>query len=117
MHKLEDLKIWQKAMEVAEQTYLLSTDFPKDERFGMTSQIRRSAVSVPSNIAEGAGRNTKGEFANFLGIANGSSYELFTQLMLAHRLNLVSVDKVKPILSKVIEIQKMNYSLIKSLKK
>lgn len=117
MHNLEELKIWQKAMEVAEQTYYLSASFPKDERFGMTSQIRRSAVSIPSNIAEGAGRNTKGEFANFLGIANGSAYELYTQLVLAHRLDLVAQDKVEPILSNVIEIQKMNYAFIKSLKR
>ncbi len=65
MHKLEDLKIWNKAMEIAVKTYLLSGDFPKEEKFGLTSQIRRSAVSVPSNIAEGAGRNTKGEFKKF----------------------------------------------------
>ncbi|MEN8185571.1 MAG: four helix bundle protein [Bacteroidota bacterium] len=117
MHKLEDLKLWNKAMKVAEEIYLLSSDFPKDEKFGLTSQIRRSAVSVPSNIAEGAGRNTKGEFKHFIGIANGSSYELFTQLILSYKLNLVSINKVEPILGKVIEIQKMNYSLIKSLEK
>ncbi len=117
MHKLEDLKIWTKAMNVAEETYKLSAEFPIEEKFGLTSQIRRSAVSVPSNIAEGAGRNSKGEFKQFLGIANGSSFELFTQLILSYKLNLVSVDKVKPILSEVIEIQKMNYSLIKSLDK
>ena len=114
MHKLEDLKIWQKAMIVAEQTYHLSANFPKDERFGMTSQIRRSAVSVPSNIAEGAGRNTKGEFAQFLGIANGSLYELQTQLLLASRFGFVSKNKVNEIVEKVIEIQRMNYALIKT---
>ncbi|MGB8374389.1 MAG: four helix bundle protein, partial [Salegentibacter sp.] len=70
MHKLEELKIWNKAMLVAEKTYMLSANFPKEEKFGLTSQIRRSAVSVPSNIAEGAGRNTKGEFRNFLSIAS-----------------------------------------------
>ena len=117
MHKLEDLKVWNKAMNVAVETYKLSADFPIGEKYGLISQIRRSAVSIPSNIAEGAGRNSKGEFKQFLGIANGSLFELYTQLKLSYKLNLVSVDKIKPILNEVIEIQKMNYSLIKSLEK
>ena len=115
MHKLEDLKIWNKAMDVAEKTYLLSANFPSEEKYGLTSQVRRSAISVPSNIAEGAGRNTKGEFKNFLGVANGSSYELFTQLILSYRLNLVDKTSVQPLLNEVVEVQKMNYALIKSL--
>lgn len=115
MHRLEDLKIWNKAMTVAEKTYLLSAHFPSEEKFGLTSQIRRSAISVPSNIAEGAGRITRGEFKNFLGIANGSSYELFTQLILSYRLDLVNKKMVQPLLNEVIEVQKMNYALIKSL--
>ncbi len=112
---MHDLKIWNKAMDIAEKTYLLSANFPTEEKFGLTSQIRRSAVSVPSNIAEGAGRNTKGEFKNFLGIASGSSYELYTLLILSYRLNLIEEEKVKPVLSEVIEVQKMNYALMKSL--
>ncbi|TQD39455.1 four helix bundle protein [Haloflavibacter putidus] len=115
MHNLNDLKLWKKAMIIAEKTYILSTNFPLEEKFGLTSQIRRSAISIPSNIAEGAGRNTNGEFKNFLGIANGSAYELHTQLILAKNLNLVKEDLVKPILKEVTEIQKMNYALIKSL--
>lgn len=114
---MEDLKIWDKAMDIAVNTYLLSAGFPKEEKFGLTSQIRRSAVSVPSNIAEGAGRNTKGEFKNFLGIASGSSYELFTQLILSYKLKLVEKDLVDPIIREVLEVQKMNYALIKSLEK
>ena len=117
MHKLDDLKIWNKAMDIAEKTYLLSASFPKEEKYGLTSQIRRSAISVLSNIAEGAGRNTKGEFKNFLGIANGSSYELLTQLILSHRLKLIEEHKVTQVISEVIEVQKMNYALIKSLEK
>jgi len=117
MHKLEELKIWNKAMEVAEEVYLLTANFPNEEKFGLISQLRRSAGSIPSNIAEGAGRNTNGEFKNFLGIANGSSYELFTQLLLSIKLKLGSESLVNPILSKVIELQKMSYSLIKSLEK
>lgn len=116
MHKLEDLKVWKKTMKVAEDIYRISANFPSDERFGLTSQIRRCAVSIPSNIAEGAGRNTNGEFRNFVSIANGSAYELFTQLTLANKLKLITKKEVTPILNQVIEIQKMNYSLIKSLK-
>ncbi len=115
MHRFEDLKIWDKAMEVAKMVYELSACFPQEERYGLTSQIRRSAVSVPSNIAEGAGRNTNGEFKNFLGIANGSSNELLTQLVLSYRLNFVEENKVLPIIENLKEVQKMNYSLIKSL--
>lgn len=74
MHRFEELKIWQKAMDITEGVYKMSSSFPKEEKYGLTSQIRRCAVSIPSNIAEGAGRNTKGEFKQFLGIANGSSY-------------------------------------------
>lgn len=115
MHKLEDLKVWTKAMKVAEDVYVLSSDFPSAKKFGLTSQIRRSVISIASNIAEGAGRNTKSEFRNFLSIASGSSYELFTQLTLAYKLKLTSKNLVDPILDEVIEIQKMNYSLIKTL--
>ncbi|WP_339611461.1 four helix bundle protein [uncultured Planktosalinus sp.] len=115
MHILEDLKVWNKAINIAEETYKLSASFPVAEKYGLTSQIRRSAVSVPSNIAEGAGRNNPAEFKNFLGIANGSSYELYTQLILAYRLNLVSEDLVQPILKEVIEVQKMNFALLKHL--
>ncbi|AWX43116.1 hypothetical protein HME9304_00103 [Flagellimonas maritima] len=115
MHKVEDLKIWNKAMNLTKQIYLLATKLPLEERFGLASQIKRCAVSIPSNIAEGAGRNSKKEFKHFLGIANGSSYELHTQLTLLIDLNLISENKIKPIKELCVEIQKMNYSLQKSL--
>lgn len=117
MHRFEELKIWQKAMDITENCYRASENFPKEEKYGLTSQLRRSAVSIPSNIAEGAGRNTNGEFRQFLGIANGSSYELLTQLYLSKRLNLITEEKVKLIISEILEVTKMNYSLQKSLKK
>lgn len=113
MHNFQELIIWQKAMDVTEEVYRLSALFPTEEKYGLTSQIRRSAISVPSNIAEGAGRNTDGEFKNFLGIASGSSNELLTQLMLSHRLELVGEKQVNPIIDQLIEVQKINYSLIK----
>ena len=81
MNNFKELKIWIKAMNVVTDVYKATLNFPGDEKFGLTSQIRRCAVSIPSNIAEGAGRNTNGEFRQFLGIANGSCYELQTQLM------------------------------------
>lgn len=104
-------------MDIAEQTYVISSKFPVEEKYGLTSQIRRSAVSVPSNIAEGAGRNTDGEFKNFLGIANGSSNELCTQLILSHRLKLIEKQTVEPLIKDLVEIQKMNYALIKKFSK
>jgi len=115
MHKFEELKIWQKAMDITEKCYKASENFPKEERYGLTSQLRRSAVSIPSNISEGAGRNTKGEFKQFLGIANGSSYELLTQLYLSTLLNLIKEENVRPIINEVLEITKMNFSLQRSL--
>jgi four helix bundle protein len=113
MHNFQNLKIWQKAMDIAKDIYVISSKFPSEEKYGLTSQIRKCAISIGSNIAEGAGRNTNAEFKNFLGIANGSLNELCTQLILSHRLNLISEDKIKPVIDDLIEIQKMNYTLIK----
>ena len=117
MHRFEELKIWQKAMDITEKCYRATENFPKEEKYGLTSQLRRSAVSIPSNISEGAGRNTNGEFKQFLGIANGSSYELLTQLYLSKRLNLITEENVRPIISEVLEVTKMNFSLQRSLRK
>jgi four helix bundle protein len=83
-----DFPVWKAAMELAETVYAISAKFPVDERFGLTSQIRRAAVSIPSNIAEGAGRSGTKELGHFLGIALGSVAELETQLELADRLRL-----------------------------
>src|ERR1700741_2689441 len=111
MHNLKQLKIWNRSVDLATQVYEATANFPKEERYGLTSQIRRSAVSIPSNIAEGAGRNTKGEFRQFLGIANGSSYELQTQLIISNRLDLLDDKTVEPLLKEIDEIQKMTYKL------
>ena len=81
MHRFEELKICQKAMDITENCYRATESFPKEEKYGLTSQLRRSAVSIPSNIAEGSGRNTNGEFMQFLGIANGSSYEFINTII------------------------------------
>lgn len=104
-------------MNLVKQVYLVVSELPSEEKFGLTSLIKRSAVSIPSNIAEGAGRNSKKEFKHFLNISNGSCYELQTQLTLLIELNLISEEKVNPIIQSCIEIQKMNYSFQKTLLK
>ncbi len=116
MHKIEDLKIWHKAIALAKSVYLIADGLPSEERFGLISQIKRCAVSIPSNIAEGAGRNSQKEFTHFLSIANGSAYELQTQLILIIELQLIPEEKIKPVLEKVSEIQKMSYGFQKSIK-
>lgn len=115
MHKVEDLKVWQKSIELAKQVYKVVAELPDNEKYGLTSQIKRCSVSIASNIAEGAGRNSNKEFKHFLSIANGSSYELYTQLILVYELNLIEKNKIENILSLIIEIQKMIYSFQKSL--
>ena len=116
MHNLKELKIWKKAIDLTIDVYKATENFPKEEKYGLTSQTRRSAVSVPSNIAEGAGRNSDKEFSHFLGISNGSSYELQTQLIISNKLNLLSDTTVEPLLYRIDEIQKMNYGFQKTLK-
>jgi four helix bundle protein len=115
MHNLKELKIWQKAIDLAVDVYKATVSYPTDERFGLTSQIRRASVSISSNIAEGAGRNSKKEFCNFLGIANGSAYELQTQLVISNKLNLLQDDLLNDLLNQIEELQKMNYAFQKML--
>jgi four helix bundle protein len=116
MHEYKKLIVWQESVKLVKEVYLTTKKFPSEEKFGLVSQINRSAVSVSSNIAEGAGRNTKGEFKNFLGNASGSSYELETQLILANSLNYISNDAFQKLIIKIDIIQEMIYNLIKSLR-
>ena len=90
MHRYKELKVWQKAIDLAVEVYKITEKLPKDERFGLIGQMNRSAVSIPSNIAEGAGRNTDKDFNNFLGVALGSSFELDTQLVISNRLEYLN---------------------------
>ena len=115
MHNLKELKIWNKSIDLAVEVYKATADFPKEEKYNLTSQTRRAAVSVPSNIAEGAGRNSNKEFIHFLGIANGSSYELQTQLIISNRLKLLSEETLNPLLNSIDELQKMTYSFQNTL--
>jgi four helix bundle protein len=115
MHNLKELKIWNKAIDLTVEVYKATSSFPPDERFGLTSQARRCAVSISSNIAEGAGRNSNKEFNNFLGIANGSSYELQTQLVISNKLNLLSDDTLDNLLKQIDEVQKMTFAFQRTL--
>ncbi|MGQ0671339.1 MAG: four helix bundle protein [Hyphomicrobium sp.] len=110
-----DLEVWQLAMSLVEDCYRFTVSFPREEIFGMTSQIRRCAVSIPANIAEGFGRDQSGYFIQFLRIAMGSARELETHLLLTERLNLASVDLDRPLLDRCVRVSKMLRALIRSL--
>lgn len=90
----KDLDVWKEAMDLAKEIYLLTSKFPKEEVYGLTSQIRRSVVSIPSNIAEGAARNSSKEFIQFLYIALGSLAELETQLLLSETLGFINSSNI-----------------------
>ena len=113
--RYQDLVVWQKAMSLAKAVYQLTKGFPDDERFGLTSQLRRAVVSIPSNIAEGQGRLTKGEFKQFLGTARGSVFEVETQLLLASDLSYIDPVVSKTTLELSGEVSRMLNGLIKSL--
>ncbi|HEX7729966.1 MAG TPA: four helix bundle protein [Terracidiphilus sp.] len=111
----KDLKVWQKAMDMSECIYRLTKTFPKDELYGLTSQLRRASVSVASNIAEGRGRATEGEFKQFLSIAQGSTYEVHTQLLMAKRLEIGDPPLLAQAEAICIETSKMLGALIASV--
>ena len=117
MHNIKKLKIWNDSIDLCVDVYEALAKMPNDERYGLSSQIKRSAVSIPSNIAEGAGRDTNPQFNQFLNIAFGSSYELQTQLIISERLKLISKEANEPILNKLDEIQKMIYIFKENVKK
>ncbi|MEY8760040.1 four helix bundle protein [Chryseobacterium tongliaoense] len=107
MHNFRDLEVWTKSMKLCKLFYLASNDFPKDEMFGLTSQSRRSLYSIPSNIAEGAGRDTNAQFSHFLNIALGSSFEFETQILIANDLGFFRNDDFNIIYSAIKHIQNM----------
>jgi four helix bundle protein len=112
-----DLVVWNKAMELVMEIYRLTQIFPKEEIFGLMSQIRRSAVSIPSNIAEGQGRLTRGEFRVFLGNARGSLSELETQIIIARKLNYLKEPDAAGLIEKASEVGRILNGLITSMKK
>ncbi|MEM0983024.1 MAG: four helix bundle protein [Planctomycetota bacterium] len=113
----EDLEAWQLAMACVELVYRASSGFPPDERFGLTAQVRRAAVSVPSNIAEGYGRNARPDYLRFLRIARGSLYEVETQLLVAVRLGFLGEGEHREIQAKLAEAGRVLAGLIRSLEK
>ena len=116
IHNHEKLLVWQKSMDLVEQVYLLTSKFPKEEIYGLTSQMRRCAVSIPSNIAEGSQWKTNKDFCQFLSISSGSAAELQTQIKIAQRLNFSSIplSEYGKIEFCITVIRKMLYKLIES---
>lgn len=117
MHDFRKLNIWNDAMDLAVNVYQLTNELPSEEIYNLSHQIKKSAVSIPSNIAEGAGRNSNNEFNQFLGFATGSSYELETQVLLSERLNFLSKEEVNPIIEELHSLQKRIYNFKKFIKK
>jgi four helix bundle protein len=113
--KYNELVVWQKAMNLVTEVYKITSTFPSEERFGLSSQMRRAAVSVPSNVAEGQGRKATGAYINHLSIAHGSLMELETQIQIASRLNFVSANETSTLLAQTNEIGRMLNALKNSL--
>ncbi len=111
----QDLVVWKKAVDLAEMVYRVSASFPTDERFGMTSQVRRAATSVASNISEGAERRGSKEFLHFLGLARGSLAEMETILIPAQRLGMADPEQVTELLAQAAEIGRMLSGLKSSI--
>lgn len=116
MHNFKELKVWQVSRLLVKEVYELTSSFPSAEKYGLISQLNRCAVSIPTNISEGCGRNTNKDFAHFLNIGLGSAYELETLLILSYDLKLVNEDQLTTLTSKLSEIQKMIFGLIKTLR-
>ena len=116
IYHFEKLEIWQKSMDFVDRVYLFSEGFPAKEKFSLTDQLRRAAVSLPANIAEGAGRNSKKEFLQFLSITRGSLYETITLLMIAKKRGYLDDSKYNELLGNLDSISKMLSRLISSLR-
>jgi four helix bundle protein len=115
MRNFKELKIWQKGLEIAVESYKLTQQFPPSERFGLSSQIARAAVSISSNIAEGNSRTSEKDYRRFIEIALGSTYELETHIILAKMIGYAEEDALTRILNNIIEEQKMISSFMNSL--
>lgn len=110
-----DLAVWQKSMQLVTQVYKITSDFPKEERYSLVDQMRRAAVSIPSNIAEGHSRKSKADFSKFLRISMGSVTELETQVMISRNLEYLSEKVMNQVLENSLEIKKMIQGLVRSL--
>ncbi len=112
-----DLEVWQKAMDLAEACYRATKGFPKEELFGLTSQIRRAAASIPANLAEGHGRQHTREYLNFVSVARGSLMEVETHLLLSQRVGLLTPEALEPLLRMTDDISRMLTGLRKGLER
>jgi four helix bundle protein len=112
-----ELIVWQKSYQLCIEIYRITKDFPREEKFGLTSQIRRAVVSVPSNIAEGYGRKTTPEYIHALYVAYGSNCELETQILLSRDLGYIEVEDMRRLQENIGEVERMLKALIKSLEK
>jgi len=115
LRSFKELKVWGKSYDLCLKAYRITAAFPTDERYGLTSQIKRSAVSIPSNIAEGYGRKTTVDYVRFLYIAYGSTCELETQILLAGDLGFIDTGNLEEILGSVKEVERMLKALIRTL--
>ena len=115
MHNFKELKVWQASMEISKAVFAMTRLFPSEEKFTLISQMMRSAISIPSNIAEGCGRKSNKELYQYLNISLGSCFELETQLILAKEFNYIDEANFKPLQSQLIEVQRMITGLQKSL--
>jgi four helix bundle protein len=115
MFNFEKLDVWQKAIDFADLIYNKTRAFPSDERFGLTNQLRRAAISISSNIAEGSSRSSKSDFARFVEIATGSVFEVVSQAFIAHRQSFLSEDQFRKIYTDAEELSRMLSGLRKSL--
>ncbi len=116
MRKYKDLVIWQKSVDLATSIYKITTLFPSEEKYGLISQMRRCSVSIPSNIAEGAGRSSDKEFSRFLKIAYGSAYELETQMIISMKLEFIQTNDFEILSKELEELQKMIFVFNRKLK-
>lgn len=117
MHNFRELKIWQSGIDLSKSVYESVKSFPDNERYGLTSQITRAAVSIPSQIAEGCSRKSQKEMTHFLSISLGSSYELETQLIIANKIHILNNETFKHLQNQCVEIQKMIYTFIQKINK
>ena len=116
MHRFKDLEIWKRSRLYSSDIYEITSKFPDDEKFGLTNQLRRASVSIPSNITEGSSRKSNKDFAQFLQITLGSAYEIETQLLIAYDLKLISENELNQPSKELSEIIKMTSRFKSTLK-
>lgn len=117
MHNIKELKVWNESVDLAVNIYETLKEFPASEKYGLSSQMKRAAVSIGINIAEGAGRNSPKEFIHFLGISSGSASELVTQIEIALRIKILNAEISENLQNQLDYIQKMIYKLQASIRK